>query len=71
MGILVTLEEPTVAMRAEATAAGFYRSGDWKFPKLQIATARQLLDTDAAAVTLPRFTLPPFPAHRGQLPLFS
>jgi site-specific DNA-methyltransferase (adenine-specific) len=71
MGIFVTLEEPTPAMRAEATAAGFYRVGSATLPKMQIVTARQLLAGDQAAFSLPQFTLPPFPAHRGQLPLFS
>lgn len=69
MSIFVTLEEPTAAMRAEATSAGFYQSGTWTFPKLQIVTAAQLLAGDQA-VNLPQFTLPPFPAYSGQLPLF-
>jgi DNA modification methylase len=50
IGLLITLREPTQPMRAEAAAAGFYRSGSegvgtWgKHPRLQILTVEELLD---------------------------
>jgi hypothetical protein len=45
IGVLVTLEEPTAAMRADATSAGHYVApfGGKKCPKLQILTIEQLL----------------------------
>lgn len=45
MGILVTLEDATRPIRQEATAAGYYESGLWgkAYPKIQIATIRELL----------------------------
>lgn len=50
LGLLITMREPTQAMRAEAAAAGFYRSGSegvgtWgNHPRLQLLTVRELLD---------------------------
>jgi DNA modification methylase len=50
MGLLISMREPTQPMRAEATAAGFYRSGSegvgtWgKHPRIQILTVAELLD---------------------------
>jgi hypothetical protein len=45
MGVLITMQEPTQAMRAEAAGAGFYRSPGWNqsYPKLQILTVNELL----------------------------
>ena len=42
---LLTLEEPTRDMRAEAAAAGFYRSEQWgrDYPRLQLLTVGDLL----------------------------
>jgi DNA modification methylase len=44
IGVLITLEEPTKPMRAEAASGGFYTS-PWggKHPRLQILTIEQLL----------------------------
>jgi hypothetical protein len=44
IGVLITMEEPTRNMNAEAAAAGFYQS-PWqtKHPKLQIFTIEELL----------------------------
>lgn len=44
IGVLISLEEPTRAMRTEAAASGFYDS-PWgkRYPRLQILTIRQLL----------------------------
>jgi hypothetical protein len=46
MGIFITLEEPSPEMKLEAVTAGFYHSklADKDYPKLQIATIRELLD---------------------------
>src|SRR6185436_8629311 len=44
MGVLLTLEEPTKAMRAEAASAGFYRSPWGQHPRLQIVPIADLLD---------------------------
>jgi hypothetical protein len=45
MGVLLCMEDPTKAMRAEAASAGFYESPGWfkKFPRLQILTIADLL----------------------------
>jgi DNA modification methylase len=50
IGVLITMREPTRAMRELAASAGFYRSGSegvgtWgKHPRLQILTVGELLD---------------------------
>ena len=46
IGVLVTLEEPTHGMRAEAASAGFYESPGWgtTHPRLQILTVEGLLE---------------------------
>ena len=46
IGVLITLQEPTQAMRTEAAKAGFYESPGWKtrHPRLQIITVAELLD---------------------------
>ena len=45
MGLFITLEPPTSAMRKEAVSAGFYHSDVWQtdFPKIQIRTVEELL----------------------------
>lgn len=45
VGVLLSIEEPTAAMRKEAASAGFY-SSPWgsKHPRLQILTVGELLD---------------------------
>ncbi|MGC9030759.1 MAG: DNA methyltransferase [Desulfomonilaceae bacterium] len=47
MGVLVTLQKPTRAMRKEAISAGFYQQeilgASTKFPRLQILTIEELL----------------------------
>ena len=52
MGVLVTLDEPTKKMRAEAADAGIYESPWGKHPKLQIVTVRELLE--GKGIELPR-----------------
>ena len=54
IGLLLTLEAPTRAMRTEAAAAGFYVSKAFgkKYPRLQILTIEELLD--GAFVDMPR-----------------
>lgn len=44
IGVLLALDEPTKAMRAEAASAGFYKSPWGQHPKLQIVTVSELLD---------------------------
>ncbi|MDP9224535.1 MAG: site-specific DNA-methyltransferase, partial [Actinomycetota bacterium] len=54
IGVLISFEEPTAGMRAEAAEAGFYVSGEdgrlkenpWgqKYPRIQLLTVRELLD---------------------------
>lgn len=44
LGVLLTLDEPTKAMRTEAASAGFYTSPWGTHPKLQIVTVGELLD---------------------------
>ena len=48
IGVLLTLEEPTKPMRAEAASAGFYKQpvvdqGGQQYPRLQIITVGELL----------------------------
>jgi len=43
IGVLLTLDEPTKAMRTEAASAGFYTSPWGKHPRLQILTVEDLL----------------------------
>ena len=45
LGLFITLEEPTSAMRAEALSAGFYHSDVWQrnYPRVQIRTVGELL----------------------------
>jgi site-specific DNA-methyltransferase (adenine-specific) len=45
MGVLVTLKEPTRAMRTEAVSAGSYHSDFWNrdYPRIQLITAADLL----------------------------
>lgn len=43
IGVLLTLEEPTKAMRTEAASAGFYASPWGQHPRLQIVTVGELL----------------------------
>jgi hypothetical protein len=46
IGVLITMEEPSKPMRAEAASSGFYESswGPNKYPRVQILTIRDLLD---------------------------
>jgi hypothetical protein len=44
IGVLITLDEPTKAMRTEAASAGFYKSPWGTHPKLQIVTVGDLLN---------------------------
>lgn len=44
LGIFVTLEPPTAAMRREAVAANFYRTEHGSFPKVQLLTVADILD---------------------------
>ena len=44
IGVLISFEEPTSGMRAEAASAGFYTSPWGKHPRLQLRTVEQLLD---------------------------
>ncbi len=45
LGVLITLEEPSKPMKAEAASAGFYTSpfGNIRHPKVQILTVEELL----------------------------
>jgi len=44
IGVLLSMEEPTKAMRTEAASAGFYESPWGKHPRLQIVTVAALLN---------------------------
>ena len=46
IGVLITMQEPTQPMKAEAASAGFYTSPftQTKYPRLQIRTVRELLE---------------------------
>ena len=57
LGLFITLEEPTSAMRTEAVSAGFYHSDVWQrdYPKIQLRTIAELLEGKT-------FELPPHPS---------
>jgi site-specific DNA-methyltransferase (adenine-specific) len=44
IGVLITLEEPSGPMRADAASAGYYTSRWGQHPRLQILTIRELLE---------------------------
>ncbi len=44
IGVLITMQEPTKAMKREAASAGFYDSLWGSHPRLQILTVRELLE---------------------------
>jgi site-specific DNA-methyltransferase (adenine-specific) len=44
LGVFLTLEEPTTAMRREAAAAGLYKTEHGTFQKIQILTIGEVLD---------------------------
>jgi hypothetical protein len=44
IGVLLSFEEPSAGMRAEAAEAGFYESPWGKHPRIQLRTVGQLLD---------------------------
>lgn len=46
LGVLITMQEPTQPMRAEAASGGFYNSPGWgeSYPRLQILTIEELLE---------------------------
>lgn len=44
IGVLISFEEPSPGMRAEAAEAGFYESGWGKHPRIQLRTVGELLD---------------------------
>ena len=65
MGLLVTLEPPTRPMEQEAAAAGFYvpeHFPDSQFPRVQIATIEDLLNSNGPDV--PRLGLADAPTFR-------
>ena len=66
MGLFITLEEPTNAMRTEAVSAGFYHSDLWQtdYPKIQIRTVGELLE--GRAFEIPRSPQTYQPAQRVQ-----
>jgi hypothetical protein len=53
IGVLITLEEPTKAMKTEAAKAGFYErpfgGKEEHYPRLQILTVEELLDGKTVA----------------------
>ncbi len=45
MGVLITMQDPTQPMRADAASGGFYQSPSYsRYPRLQILTGKELLD---------------------------
>ena len=68
LGLFITLEEPTNAMRTEAVSAGYYRSEVWQrdYPKIQIRTVGELLS--GLGFDLPYHPSMYQPAERVQRP---
>jgi site-specific DNA-methyltransferase (adenine-specific) len=69
LGAFITLEPPSREMRAEAAAAGVYRSPGWgrDYPRLQILTIEELL-TERAELRMPPVTGPFKTAQRVDVP---
>jgi DNA modification methylase len=44
IGVVITFNEPTQPMRAEAASAGFYKSLGHDYPRVQLVTVAELLD---------------------------
>jgi len=44
MGVFLTLNKPTREMEKEAVSAGFYETGNHKFPRVQILTAEEVIE---------------------------
>ena len=79
IGVLISLNEPTQPMRAEAASAGFYTSLGHSYPRIQLLTVAELLD--GRGIEMPtggpqgtKVALPPTPeeeVHPDQLTLGS
>lgn len=77
IGVLISFNEPTHPMRAEAASAGFYTSPWGQHPRLQLLTVAELLageriDMPAGGAHMTQVALPPTPeelVHPDQLSL--
>ena len=77
IGVLITLQDPTRDMRAEAAGAGFYDSPGWgkSYPRMQILTVAELLEgkdiemppVGQASVTFKRATKAKEKGKQGKL----
>lgn len=56
LGVLISLDEPTKNMRAEAASAGFYESSWGKHPRIQLFTVADLLDGKGIDYPAPKQT---------------
>lgn len=70
IGVLLSMDQPTMPMRAEAAEAGFYESpwDNHKYPRIQLLTIEQLLagDTIKAPQTKDVRTFKKAPKHKKQ-----
>src|SRR3990172_9338683 len=76
IGVLITLEQPSQAMRSEAASAGFYQppfGGEKNYPRLQLLTIEELLDGKTVEFPRENVTFKKAPGHRPiketQIPL--
>lgn len=56
IGVLISLDEPTKPMRAEAASAGFYESQWGKHPRIQLLTVAELMNGKGIDYPAPRQT---------------
>ena len=56
IGVLISMDEPTKQMRAEAASAGFYTSAWGDHPRLQLLTVEELLTGKGIDYPVPRHT---------------
>lgn len=56
IGVLISMEEPTKQMRAEAASAGFYKSAWGDHPRIQLLTVSELLTGKGIDYPAPRYT---------------
>ncbi len=71
IGVLITMQEPTQPMKAEAASGGYYESAVWgkNYPRLQILTIEELLDgkgIDMPPISQVSQTYKKAPKHKGE-----
>lgn len=56
IGVLITMQEPSAPMKAEAASAGYYQTRWGNFPKIQLLTIAELLNDRSKGIQYPSMT---------------